>query len=116
MSSNNNNNNYNNDNSLIKEDSIKNEVTVITPKCSKCDLIASGLFYEFYKDPTFSPYTEVMSSIFWTRIWFVCPKCYGTIKMSDQEVDKLNSYPLDKINFPPGFDSKKMKVQRMMSK
>ena len=99
---------------LIKEE--KDEITILTPKCGKCDLYMSGFFYQFYKNPSFTPYTEVKSSFFWTEIKFMCPKCHGSAKLSPQEIDILNSYPLDKINWPPGFDSKNMKVQRLTSR
>ena len=76
-----------------------------------------GFFYEFYKDPNFNV-TESYGSFFWTKIWFQCPNCFtnNKISLSEDEIDRMNSYPLDKINFPPGFDSKKMKVTRLTSK
>lgn len=100
---------------LLREEKDTNEITMLVPKCSKCDLIMSGFWYKFYKDPKFSQ-TEVMSAFWWTEIAFQCPKCYGKILLSAQELDKLNSYPMDKVNFPPGFDSKNMKFTRLMSK
>lgn len=85
------------------------------PECTKCKLIMSGFWYEFYKDPNFSQ-TEVLSAFFWTKIYFQCPKCLGKIFLSKEELEIMNSYPIDKINFPPGFDKKNMKVQRLTTK
>lgn len=91
------------------------EFHFLQPKCQKCDLIMSGFFYKFYKDPNFSD-TEVLSAFFWVEVWFQCPKCFGKVFLDKQELEKMNSYPMDKINFPPGFDKKNMKVQRLTSK
>ena len=91
------------------------EFNISVPDCIKCNKPMGGFFYEFYKDPNFNV-TESYASFFWTKIWFQCPHCYGKLHLKDFEIDKMNSYPLDKINFPPGFDSKKMKVTRLTSK
>ena len=98
---------------LIKEEN--NELSLVVPTCDKCDLIMSDFWWKFYKDPTFTQ-SEIMSSFFWTEIYFQCPKCHGKALLTSQELDKLNSYPLDKVNFPPGFDSNKMRYQRLTTK
>jgi hypothetical protein len=98
---------------LVKEEN--NEISLLVPKCQKCDLIMSGFWWKFYKDPSFSD-TEIMSAFFWTEIFFQCPKCHGKAHLSQQELDKVNSYPMDKVNFPPGFDPNKLKYQRLTSR
>ena len=45
---------------LIKEEKDE-KITILTPKCGKCDLYMSGFFYQFYKIPYIKPYTEVKS-------------------------------------------------------
>lgn len=92
-----------------------NEFHINVPECPKCNRLMGGFFYEFYKDPNFNM-TESLGSFFWTKIWFQCPKCFGKVFLTETEIDKMNSYPLDKINFPPGFDTKKMKVTRLTTK
>ena len=92
-----------------------NEFHINVPECPHCKRLMGGFFYEFYKDPNFNM-TESLGAFFWTKIWFQCPKCLGKAFLTETEIDKMNSYPLDKINFPPGFDTKKMKVTRLTSK
>lgn len=99
---------------LIKQDS-NTEITILTPECHRCHKIMDGFFYEFYKDPSFSM-TEIASSFFWTKIWFQCARCFTKIYMHDKDLDLLNSYPLDMVTFPPGFNSKNVKAQRIASK
>lgn len=104
-----------NNESLIEEKD--NEIFVLTPPCDGCkELPMVGFYYEFYKDPNFTQYTEAVGSFFWTRIWFQCRKCGSTKFLSELDLDKINSYPLDQINFPPGFDSKRMRVTRLTNK
>ena len=93
------------------------EFYVLTPRCPKCEdnKIMSGFFYEFYKDPTFSM-TESYASFTWNKVYFMCPKCQSRAYLSEEEIATMNKYPLDKINFPPGFDSKNMKVTKLTSK
>lgn len=97
---------------LLKEEN--NELTLLVPKCGKCDYIMSGIHHRFYKNPSFNE-TEFMSSITWVELKYQCPKCGGQMSLSQEELDKLNSYPGDKVNYPPGF-IKNMKLTRMMSK
>ena len=92
-----------------------NEFHIYIPECLKCKKLMGGFFYEFYKDPNFGT-TESFASFFWTKIWFQCPKCYGKTYLDESEIDKMNSYPLDKINFPPGFDTKRMKITKLTTK
>ena len=92
-----------------------NEFHIYMPECPNCKKPMNGFFYEFYKDPNFNV-TESYGSFFWTKLWFQCPRCNSKTSLSESEIDRMNSYPLDKINFPDGFDSKKMKVTRLTGK
>jgi hypothetical protein len=99
---------------IIKEE--LNQISFIVPKCDKCDdKYMDGFFFKFYKDPSFGT-TESMASFFWTEMWFQCKYCWAKKHLTDLELDKLNSYPIDMINWPPGFNTKNMKVQRLTSK
>lgn len=88
------------------------QITILVPKCSKCDLIMSGLFTKFWREPSFTM-TEIASSVTWTEFTFQCPNCFAKYKLPQSELDKVNSYPYDKVNWPPGFDSNKMKYEKL---
>jgi hypothetical protein len=92
-----------------------NEFHIHNPECPKCKKIMTGFFFKFYKDPNFNT-TESMGSFFWTDIWFQCKSCYRSHHLSPQEIEIMNGYPLDKIQFPEGFDSKNMRLTRLTTK
>lgn len=70
-------------------------------KCPKCEKIMTGLFYKFYKAPGFM-ISEELASITFYDIWFQCISCrpLQTVHVPEEEVDKINQYPLDDIIFP----------------
>lgn len=98
--------------SLIKEED-NSQLTLLVPKCGKCDQVMGDIKFHVYKDPNMTQYTEAMGAFFWTDFVYQCRKCWGTIGLSKEEIEIMNSYPLDKINFPPGMDSKNLKLQKL---
>lgn len=88
------------------------EFYINMPSCTNCDKPMRGFFYKFYKSPNFNE-SEVLAAFFWTDVYFVCGKCHSKQNLSKQEIDTMNTYSLDRINFPPGTDSKNMKIQKL---
>lgn len=92
-----------------------NEFYINNPTCPHCKKTMEGFFFKFYKDPNFGD-TESFASFFWTDVWFQCKYCPFNQHLKEHEIDTMNSYPLDQINFPKGFDKKNVKLTRMTTK
>lgn len=92
-----------------------NEFFINMPYCQnqKCNQKPmTGFFYKFYKQPNFLE-GEVLSAFYWTEVFFQCPHCYDKTFLSKDEIDTMNKYSLDRINFPPGTDTKNAKLARL---
>lgn len=76
----------------------------------------SGLEYKFYNDPTVaSQYqiTEGGRATTWYEFMYICPRCLTKIKLSEQEIDLINSYNTDDIKFPPNFNASLKNVTKL---
>ena len=93
------------------------EFFINTPNCTKCEnnRPMTGFFYKFYKNPAFSD-TEVMSAFTWTEVYFICPRCNSKRYFEKDDLQNMNKYPLDSINFPPGANSKNARLQRLSNR